>query len=80
MASPKGEWIIEGYGVDPDIEVDNDPKSEIEGKDPQLNAALPGDGKTEDTSEAATEAAGTGEDDQVEFQERSKSALVRVLS
>ena len=23
------------YGVDPDIEVENDPKSEIEGRDPQ---------------------------------------------
>src|SRR6185295_13545035 len=26
-ASSKGRWIIEGYGVDPDIEVENDPKS-----------------------------------------------------
>src|SRR5438046_9654985 len=24
--SKNGEWIIEGYGVDPDIEVDNDPR------------------------------------------------------
>ena len=32
-ASPraKGEWIIEGYGVDPDIDVENDPKSVIAG-------------------------------------------------
>jgi C-terminal processing protease CtpA/Prc len=30
------EWIIEGYGVDPDIEVDNDPQSLMQGKDPQL--------------------------------------------
>src|SRR5205085_12255631 len=29
FANPKGEWIIEGYGVDPDIEVENDPKSVI---------------------------------------------------
>ena len=36
----KGEWIIEGYGVDPDIEVDNDPKSEIEGRDPQLERGI----------------------------------------
>jgi tricorn protease len=35
-----GEWIIEGYGVDPDIEVDNDPPSVIAGKDPQLERAI----------------------------------------
>lgn len=35
-----GAWIIEGYGVDPDIEVDNDPKSLIEGRDPQLERAV----------------------------------------
>ncbi len=40
MANPNGEWIIEGYGVDPDIEVENDPKSVIEGKDPQLERAV----------------------------------------
>jgi tricorn protease len=40
MANTKGEWIIEGYGVDPDIEVDNDPKSEIEGRDPQLERGI----------------------------------------
>jgi tricorn protease len=40
FASTKGEFIIEGYGVDPDIEVDNDPKSEIEGRDPQLERAI----------------------------------------
>jgi tricorn protease len=40
MASKNGDWIIEGYGVDPDIEVDNDPKSEIEGRDPQLERAI----------------------------------------
>jgi tricorn protease len=36
----KGEYIIEGYGVDPDIEVDNDPKSVIAGHDPQLERAV----------------------------------------
>jgi tricorn protease len=36
----KGEWVIEGYGVDPDINVENDPKSVIEGKDPQLERAV----------------------------------------
>ncbi|MEM8678024.1 MAG: S41 family peptidase [Planctomycetota bacterium] len=40
FASKTGEWIIEGYGVDPDIEVDNDPKSLIEGKDPQLERGI----------------------------------------
>ena len=36
----KGEYIIEGYGVDPDIEVENDPKSVIAGHDPQLERAV----------------------------------------
>ena len=40
FASAKGEWIIEGYGVDPDIVVDNDPRSLIEGRDPQLERAV----------------------------------------
>jgi len=36
----EGNYIIEGYGVDPDIEVENDPKSVIEGGDPQLERAV----------------------------------------
>ena len=40
LANTKGEWIIEGYGVDPDIEVDNDPKSVMDGKDPQLERGI----------------------------------------
>ena len=40
FASKNGEWIIEGYGVDPDIEVENDPKSEIAGRDPQLERGI----------------------------------------
>jgi tricorn protease len=40
FANKNGEWIIEGYGVDPDIEVDNDPQSLIAGKDPQLERAI----------------------------------------
>ncbi|MDQ3666714.1 MAG: S41 family peptidase [Acidobacteriota bacterium] len=40
FANTKGEWVIEGYGVDPDIEVDNDPKSVLEGKDPQLERGI----------------------------------------
>ncbi|MEA3494805.1 MAG: PDZ domain-containing protein [Bacteroidota bacterium] len=33
-------WIIEGYGVDPDIVVDNDPAKEYAGIDQQLNKAI----------------------------------------
>ena len=40
FASAEGEWTIEGYGVDPDIEVENDPKSVIEGRDPQLERGI----------------------------------------
>ncbi|HVE57029.1 MAG TPA: S41 family peptidase [Pyrinomonadaceae bacterium] len=40
MVNLKGEWVIEGYGVDPDIEVENDPKSVIAGRDPQLEKAV----------------------------------------
>jgi tricorn protease len=39
-ASLAGEWIIEGHGVDPDIEVENDPKSVLAGRDPQLERAI----------------------------------------
>lgn len=35
-----GEYIIEGEGVSPDIEVDNDPKSVLEGKDLQLERGI----------------------------------------
>ncbi len=34
------EWIMEGYGVDPDIVVDNDPAKEFAGEDEQLNKAI----------------------------------------
>ena len=33
-------WVIEGYGVDPDIVVDNDPAKEYAGEDQQLNKAI----------------------------------------
>jgi tricorn protease len=36
----EGKWAIENYGVDPDIEVDNDPKMVIEGRDQQLERAI----------------------------------------
>ena len=35
-----GNWIIEGEGVTPDIEVTNDPKSVLAGKDPQLERGV----------------------------------------
>jgi tricorn protease len=38
--SPTGEWIMEGRGVEPDIEVENDPRSIIEGHDPQLERGI----------------------------------------
>jgi tricorn protease len=34
------EWIMEGTGVSPDIEVDNDPAREFDGMDDQLNRAI----------------------------------------
>ncbi|NLH72075.1 MAG: protease [Verrucomicrobia bacterium] len=34
------EWIMEGKGVEPDIEVDNDPAREFAGIDDQLNKAI----------------------------------------
>jgi tricorn protease len=36
----KGEWIIEGYGVDPDIQVVDDPALMAKGGDPQLERAI----------------------------------------
>ena len=36
----KGNYIIEGEGVSPDIEVENDPASVIAGKDPQLERGI----------------------------------------
>jgi tricorn protease len=38
--SRAGEWIIEGYGVDPDIEVVDDPAAMAKGGDPQLERAV----------------------------------------
>ena len=35
-----GEWIVEGHGVDPDINIDNDPYEEFMGKDAQLDKAI----------------------------------------
>ncbi len=40
LVNLNGEWVIEGHGVDPDIEVENEPKSVISGHDPQLERAV----------------------------------------
>ncbi|HEX3555867.1 MAG TPA: S41 family peptidase [Thermoanaerobaculia bacterium] len=39
-SSLEGQWIIEGHGVDPDIVVENDVKSVLEGRDPQLERGV----------------------------------------
>ncbi|MFQ5767850.1 MAG: PDZ domain-containing protein [Acidobacteriota bacterium] len=38
--STSGQWIIEGHGVDPDIEVVDDPTAMARGGDPQLERAI----------------------------------------
>jgi len=35
-----GSWILEGIGVEPDIVVENDAKSILEGRDPQLERGV----------------------------------------
>ncbi|MFP4276161.1 MAG: S41 family peptidase [Wenzhouxiangella sp.] len=40
FADVDGNYVIEGEGVEPDIEVDNDPASVIAGEDPQLDRAI----------------------------------------
>jgi tricorn protease len=39
-SSEESKWIIEGYGVEPDIYLDNDPHQEFLGKDAQLDKAI----------------------------------------
>ncbi len=39
-SADSSEWIIEGYGVEPDIWVENDPAREYMGIDDQLNKAI----------------------------------------
>jgi tricorn protease len=39
-SSEESKWIIEGYGVEPDIRVMNDPAKEFDGTDEQLNKAI----------------------------------------
>jgi tricorn protease len=36
----EGRWLIEGHGVEPDIEVQNEPRDVLAGRDAQLEAAL----------------------------------------
>ncbi|MEZ4941077.1 MAG: PDZ domain-containing protein [Saprospiraceae bacterium] len=40
MYDPDGTWFLEGHGVDPDIEVPEDPTALAQGKDPQLDRAI----------------------------------------
>ena len=35
-----GNWIVEGYGVGPDYEVENGPRAAFDGRDQQLEAAI----------------------------------------
>ncbi len=36
----EGKWLIEGRGTDPDVDLENNPKSVLEGKDHQLDYAI----------------------------------------
>jgi tricorn protease len=40
MYNPDGTWFREGYGVDPDIEVKEDPTALAKGIDPQIQKAI----------------------------------------
>jgi tricorn protease len=40
LYGPEGQWLIEGHGVDPDIVVDDLPRSTFDGKDEQLDRAI----------------------------------------
>lgn len=37
---PEGVWLIEGHGVEPDVEVFNDPHQTFQGRDAQLERAI----------------------------------------
>lgn len=37
---PEGEWLLEGWGLEPDIVVDNLPRATFDGRDAQLEAAI----------------------------------------
>ncbi len=38
--NPEGQWDVENHGVQPDVEVEMDPKAVAEGHDPQLEKAV----------------------------------------
>jgi len=40
FADASGRWVIEGQGMEPDIEVESDPALLIEGRDSQLERAI----------------------------------------
>lgn len=40
MYSPDGKWFAEGHGVDPDIEVVDDPAIMAKAQDPQLERGI----------------------------------------
>jgi tricorn protease len=40
MFDPKGVWFAEGHGVEPDIQVEEDPTELAKGNDPQLERAI----------------------------------------
>jgi tricorn protease len=40
MYDPKGQWFAEGHGVEPDIQVPEDPSKLANGTDPQLERAI----------------------------------------
>jgi tricorn protease len=40
MYNPDGTWFREGYGVEPDIRVDEDLSAMAKGTDPQLERAI----------------------------------------
>lgn len=40
LAGPNGEWVVEGEGVSPDIEVENDQAYLLNGSDAQIEAAV----------------------------------------
>ena len=79
FAAVDGQWIIEGHGVDPDIEVENDPKSVIEGRDPQLERGRRGGDEegSRTTKTAARSTRPAGEDSLIASQAESDRCVKR---
>jgi tricorn protease len=40
MYDPDGKWFLEGHGIEPDIEIIDDPSKLANGIDPQLEKAI----------------------------------------